>query len=127
MPCRNIWAGSRALSLLLPVVSPDVRPVEHILSPYVGFHDEGTAYGDKQEKQSHVDNHFEPPAMRGSYRFWKNFGQRRPLINRSDKKNDDCGICAATYQRLPRRETETRGDRKHPLMISPKNFLALKQ
>jgi len=33
--------------------------------------------------------------------FGKNFGQRWPLINRSDKKNDDCGICAAPYQDIP--------------------------
>src|SRR5882757_5277612 len=32
--------------------------------------------------------------------FGKNFGQRWPLINRSDKKNDDCGICAAPHQRF---------------------------
>jgi len=32
--------------------------------------------------------------------FGKNFGPRWPLINRSDKKNDDCGICAAPYQRF---------------------------
>src|SRR5258705_13060672 len=59
----------RALSLLLPVVLPDVRPVKHILSPFVGFHDEGTGDSDKQEKQSYFDNHFEPPAIGGSYRF----------------------------------------------------------
>jgi hypothetical protein len=34
--------------------------------------------------------------------FGKNLGQRRPLVNRSDKKNDDCGISAARHQRLPR-------------------------
>jgi hypothetical protein len=32
--------------------------------------------------------------------FGKNFGQRRPLINRSDKKNDDCGICAAPLSEI---------------------------
>src|SRR3981081_731526 len=93
--CRHAWSGSkrvrqltvklippsyvkartsgpeRALSLLLPVVLPDVRPVEHILSPFVGFHDEGTRDSDKQEKQSYFDNHFELPAMGGSYRFWQ--------------------------------------------------------
>jgi hypothetical protein len=68
---QHIWAGSRALSLLLPVVLPDVRPVEHILSPFVGFHDEGTGDSAKQEKQSYFDNHFEPPAIGGSYRFWQ--------------------------------------------------------
>src|SRR5258708_15498107 len=32
--------------------------------------------------------------------FGKNLGQRTPLMNRSDKKNDDCGISAARHQTL---------------------------
>jgi hypothetical protein len=34
--------------------------------------------------------------------FGKNIGQRRRLINRSGKKNDDCVISAARHQRLLR-------------------------
>jgi hypothetical protein len=81
----------------------DVRPVEHILSPFVGLHDDRARDSDKQDKQSYFDNHFEPPAMGGLYiDFGKNIGQRRRLINRSGKKNDDCVISAARHQRLLR-------------------------
>jgi hypothetical protein len=51
---------------LLPVVLPDVRPVEDILSPFVGFHDNRPCDGDKRKKQSCFNNHFRPPAMGGS-------------------------------------------------------------
>jgi hypothetical protein len=58
-------------NLFLPVAMRDVRPVEHILSPFVGLHDDRARDSDKQDKQSYFDNHFEPPAMGGLYRFWQ--------------------------------------------------------
>src|SRR5258708_22200461 len=51
--------------------STDVRPVQNILPPFVGFHDDRTRDSDKRQKQSYFDNHFAPPAMGGSYRFWR--------------------------------------------------------
>jgi hypothetical protein len=56
--------------------------------------------------------------------FGKNIGPRRPLVNRSDKKNDDCGLSAARHQRLRRLKTETCGDGKRPPYV---NLLASKQ
>jgi hypothetical protein len=56
----------RGAGALLPVVLPDVRPVEDILSPFAGFHDNRPCDGHKRKKQSYFNNHFRPPAMGGS-------------------------------------------------------------